>query len=192
MFASHPFQRWPRDHRRVALICISVIAFLPVFLGPAVKPLHEDKPGGESIVAFEFAGSVDRAAEIKETWRAEGVSATRRRSSSSTSSIRSSTRRRSPGCASRRRVRGERLGKASFSALGIAMAWVAFLAAGFDYVENLGLDISLWGDPASPWPQLSAVAATLKFAAIALCLLYALSGAVAALIASRRRAARPA
>jgi hypothetical protein len=59
------------------------------------------------------------------------------------------------------------------------MAWVAFAAAVFDYVENLGLGISLWDEPASPWPQVALVAAVLKFAAIWLTLLYALTGALA-------------
>ena len=61
------------------------------------------------------------------------------------------------------------------------MAWVAFAAAGFDYVENLGLGVSLWDEPAPPWPQVAFAAAVLKFAAIGLALLYALSGIVAAL-----------
>ena len=65
------------------------------------------------------------------------------------------------------------------------MAWVAFAAAGFDYVENLGLGISLWDEPATPWPQLSFVAAVLKFAAIYTALLYALSGLVGTFIARR-------
>ena len=65
------------------------------------------------------------------------------------------------------------------------MAWVAFAAAGFDYVENLGLGISLWGHPASPWPQVAFVAAVLKFAAIYSALLYALSGMIAALLGRR-------
>jgi hypothetical protein len=68
------------------------------------------------------------------------------------------------------------------------MAWVATAAAGFDYVENLGLDISLWDEPATPWPQVSSVAALLKFAAIYIAFLYALSGAIAALL-TRTRAA---
>ena len=38
-----------------------------------MHPLHEDEAGGESIVDFELAGSVDRADEILATWRAEGV-----------------------------------------------------------------------------------------------------------------------
>jgi hypothetical protein len=61
------------------------------------------------------------------------------------------------------------------------MAWVALAAAGFDYVENVGLAVSLWDEPVSPWPQVAAVAASLKFAGIAAALLYALSGPIAAL-----------
>ena len=73
-----------------------------------------------------------------------------------------------------------RAGRAGLASAGLAIAWVAFAAAGFDYVENLGLGISLWDEPASPWPQLALVAAVLKFSAIAVALLYSLSGAVAA------------
>ena len=58
----HPFQTWPRTRRRLALVCMTALAVLPVALGTVVHPLHEDKPGGESIVDFELAGSVDRAA----------------------------------------------------------------------------------------------------------------------------------
>ena len=61
------------------------------------------------------------------------------------------------------------------------MAWVAFVAAGFDYVENLGLGISLWDEPMSPWPQVALVAALCKFAGIYASLLYGLTGVVAAL-----------
>ena len=78
-----------------------------------------------------------------------------------------------------------RAGWAGVASVGIAMAWVAFLAAGFDEVENVGLNVSLLGEPASPWPQLALVAAIAKFAAIGIALLYALSGLVAALLARR-------
>jgi hypothetical protein len=70
------------------------------------------------------------------------------------------------------------------------MAWVAFAAAVFDYVENVGLMVSLWGDPASPWPQLALGAAVLKFTASSLALLFGLSGAIAWLLG--RRQATPA
>ncbi len=69
---THPFQRWPREQRRLALVCIVIVALVPVVGGLAIKPLHEDKTG-EGIVEFELAGSDERAAEILDTWRDEGV-----------------------------------------------------------------------------------------------------------------------
>ena len=60
----HPFERFPRTHRRLALICIGLLAFAPVLAGTVVKPLHEDEPGGKSIIDFELAGSVEDASEV--------------------------------------------------------------------------------------------------------------------------------
>jgi len=182
----HPFQRWPRQHRRAALICVALAALLPTVLGAVVKPLHEDEPGGKSIIDFELAGSVERTEEILATWRREGVI-------DEAKAIQIFdliypliyAAALAGGCIAAvgawERARRPRLANA-----GIAMAWVAFAAAGFDYVENLGLGISLWGNPASPWPQLAFVAAILKFAGIYSSLLYALSGVIAAFLAWRQ------
>ena len=54
-------------------MCVSLAALLPAVLGAVVKPLHEGEPGGESIIDFELAGSVERADKILATWRREGV-----------------------------------------------------------------------------------------------------------------------
>jgi hypothetical protein len=56
------------------------------------------------------------------------------------------------------------------------MAWGGVSAAGFDYIENLGLDISRWNEPMTPWPQTALVAAMAGFAGIDTSLLYALTG----------------
>jgi hypothetical protein len=182
---THPFQRWPRSRRRVALICLAVLAFLPVVLGAFVKPLHEDEPGGESIIDFELAGSVDRAEEILAKWDNEGVI-----DEAKTIQIFDLVypliyaAALAGGCvaaaAAWRRARRPRLAVAA-----VALAWVACAAAAFDYVENLGLGISLWDEPASPWPQIAYVAAVVKFAGIYLALAGALSGFVAALMRPR-------
>jgi hypothetical protein len=183
---THPLQRWPRQHRRAALVGVALAAILPAALGTVVKPLHEDEPRGESIIDFELAGSVERTEEILATWRREGVI-------DEAKAIQTFdliypliyAAALAGGCIAAagawERARRPRLAHA-----GIAMAWVATAAAGFDYVENLGLAISLWGHPASPWPQLAFVAAVLKFAAIYSALLYALSGVIAALLARRQ------
>ena len=80
-----------------------------------------------------------------------------------------------------------RRGRMGWARLGITMAWVAFAAAGFDYVENLGLGISLWDEPMSPWPQVTLIAALGKFAGIYAALAYALTGAVAWALSRRGR-----
>lgn len=184
---THPLQRWPRNHRRLAFACVAVVALLPLVLGPVLHPLHEDKPGGKDIVAFEVAGSVNRAQEILTTWRAEGVI-----DAAKTTQILDIfypfiyAAALAGGCIATAGA-WRRLGRERIAQAGIAMAWVASAAALFDYVENLGLDISLWGHPASPWPELSHVAALLKFGAIDLTLAYGLSGAVAASMAWARR-----
>jgi hypothetical protein len=55
LFASHPFEHWPRRHRRALLVVGLVLAVLPVVLDPIVDPLHSDVHG-ESIIDFELAG----------------------------------------------------------------------------------------------------------------------------------------
>jgi len=182
----HPLQRWPRRRRRLALVCVVLAALLPTVLGTIVQPLHEGDPGGESIIDFELAGSVERTEEILATWRAEGVL-------DDAKAIQIFdliypliyAAALAGGCIAAAGA-WQRAGRPRLAAAGIAMAWVAFAAAGFDYVENLGLGISLWGDPASPWPQLAFGAAVLKFAAIYSALLYALAGIVGALMARGR------
>jgi hypothetical protein len=184
---THPFQSWPRTHRRLALLCVTVLALLPVVLGAFVKPLHEDEPGGESIIDFEFAGSVERAEEIIAKWEAEGVV-----DDAKTIQIFDLiypliyAAALAGGCVAAAAA-WNRAGRPRIAAGAIALAWVAFAAAGFDYVENLGLGISLWDEPASPWPQVAFVAAVLKFSGIYLALAGALSGLVAAAITPRAR-----
>jgi hypothetical protein len=182
----HPFQTWPRTGRRLTLVCITIVAALPVVLGQVVHPLHEDKKGGESIVDFELAGSVDRAQEILATWRAEGVIDDAKTIQIIDLIYPLIYAAALAGLCLAAAGAWSRAGWPRLGAAGIAMAWVAFAAAGFDYVENVALGVSLWDEPAEPWPHVAFVAAVLKFAAIYASLLYALSGLAGALIARQR------
>jgi hypothetical protein len=181
---SHPFQRWPRRRRRLALLALVVVALVPTLLGTVTQPLHEDVTG-ESIVDFELAGSVDRAEEILAAWRAEGVIDEAKAVQVFDllyPMIYSAAL--AGGCVAAAEA-WRRRGRARWAQLGIAMAWLAFVAAGFDYIENLGLDISLWDEPMTPWPQLALVAALAKFAGIYTSLVYALTGLVATVLPRR-------
>jgi hypothetical protein len=186
----HPLQSWPRRHRRVALVCVAVAALLPTVLGTVVKPLHEGEAGGESIIDFELAGSVERTEEILATWRAEGVLDEAKAIQVFDLVYPLVYAAALAGVCIAASGAWQRAGRPRLAAAGIVMAWVAFVAAGFDYVENLGLGISLWGDPASPWPQVALVAALLKFAGIYSALLYSLSGIIASILSRGRQAGR--
>ena len=159
---------------------------LPTILGAVTKPLHEDVTG-ESIVDFELAGSVNRADEILAKWRAEDVidNAKAIQIFDLVYPLIYSTALAGACVAAAEAWR--RRGRSRWAQLGIAMAWVAFGAAGFDYVENLGLGISLWDEPKTPWPQVALVAALVKFAGIYASLLYALTGIVAGIRGSAAR-----
>ena len=181
---THPFQRWPRRRRRLALVSVVIAALLPAVAGVVVKPLHEDRTG-HGIVGFELAGSVDRAEEILDVWRAEGVVDDAKAIQVFdllypliyVAAI-------AGGCVAAAGA-WRRAGRGRWAAVGIAMAWLAFAAAGLDYLENVGLAVSLWGRPASPWPEITLVAAVLKFSASGLALLYALTGPIGVLSARR-------
>jgi hypothetical protein len=56
--------------------------------------------------------------------------------------------------------------------LGTYLAWGQWIAALFDGLENTALFIIMVQSPASPWPQIARLAATVKFSMIALGLLY--------------------
>ena len=186
----HPFERWPRTRRRLWLIVAAVAAIVPLAMSAITTPLAENEPGGESIIDFEFAGSVDRAKEILATWDAAGVIDDAKAIQLFdlvypliyTGAI-------AGGCIAAAAA-WRRAGRSGLATLGITMAWVAFAGAVFDYVENLGLAVSLWDEPASPWPQIAFGAAVLKFSATTVALLYALSGVVGAGLA--RGGPRPA
>lgn len=62
---------------------------------------------------------------------------------------------------------------------GLALAWGMALAAGFDFVENIGLTLALFGWVASPWPQIAAICAGLKFALLFAALVYLFYGLAA-------------
>jgi hypothetical protein len=185
---THPFERWPRKRRRLALIVVACAAILPLVLGSITTPLAEDEPGGRSIIDFEFAGSVDEANEILATWRSAGVIDDAKAIQLFDILFPLIYASALAGACVAAAGAWQAVGRTRFARAGIAAAWIAFAAAVFDYVENVGLAVSLWDEPASPWPQIAFVAAVLKFAASYTALAYALTGVIAWLLGRRRPA----
>lgn len=176
--SSHPLQLRPRSNRAAWLAAALVLAVIPLIASQIFTPLNEDQPGGASIVDFEFAGSVERAEEIIGIWEAEDVVGTAKAIQVFDLVYPLIYVAAFAGLALGVGRLWAQVGRARLADFAPAAAWAVTAAAGFDYIENLGLAVSLWGDPAAPWPQIAYVAAAIKFAGIYLALAYALSGAL--------------
>jgi hypothetical protein len=172
---THPLEHWPPSRRRRALVAVIAAAvMLQVILTLLDGPLRASDRGGT--IPLEVAGSPGRADEIVSSWEADGVL-------DNGAFITGLDFLYAPlyaaayagGCVALAAA-WRRRGRERLAAIGIAAAWAATAAAGFDYVENLGLAVTLLDEPASPWPQISLVAAIAKFAGIAAAVLYLLTG----------------
>jgi len=157
----------------------SLLAALPIPLLYILTPLRENEPGGHDIAAFEFAGSVARANEILATWRAAGVERMAKYLQLFDVVYPVLYAVVLAGCAIAAGHALRRAGADRAAGVAPAVAWIAFAAAVFDYVENIGLDIALWHRPLDPWPLVSSVAASLMFFCIAVTIVYALGGLAA-------------
>lgn len=69
------------------------------------------------------------------------------------------------------RMRGKPL-----AGIGAGFAWGLWLAAIFDYIENIALVILLFSQVRSPYPQVAGICGALKFVIILVGILYALYG----------------
>ena len=76
---------------------------------------------------------------------------------------------------------GEILSKVRWplSGVGLPLAWGVCLAGVLDGIENVSLAVMLFVNVSSPWPQLAAACAAVKFTLIALALLYTAYGGLA-------------
>jgi hypothetical protein len=184
---AHPFEHWPRTRRRQTLCALIAAAIAMLFLLWLLDaPLRASDEGGT--VPLEVAGSMDRATDIKEAWRADGVL-------ENGAFIDGLDFLFAPlyaaalagGCVAAASV-FRRLGNERVAAAGIAIAWLASAVAVFDWVENIALAAILLDEPASPWSAVALGAAIPKFAGTWVALLYALGGVGVSLAARGRRA----
>jgi hypothetical protein len=164
----HPLARLTPDaQRRVFLpwlIATLLMTLLFRFIGPA-KP---------NIVDYELAGSVSTATDIINAWNENdrmragfslGIDYLYMPLYSTTIAL---------ACVWGASV----LKRNTWHTLGLLLAWGLWAAAIFDAIENLGLVVSLFGSPIDPWPLVSQVCATLKFALLVFGLVYVVVGVI--------------
>ena len=134
--------------------------------------INETAPGG--IVSFEFAGSLDRSAEIMESWQGDAMGWAKINMGIDFIFLSCYALAIALACLLvSSRVRNL---YPLFASWGRWFALVILVAAGLDVIENLALIALLSGWQHTLLPILAKVAAIPKFIMVALSLLYALVG----------------
>jgi hypothetical protein len=163
-------------HRGHALILLGIATVAFMITLEAIDPSHIS--GGPSIVAFEFAGSSSRAAQIMWEWGANG------RSAAHLSLVLDYGYMLSYGLFftlagfAIRDIARER-GWHRLTVAGAVIPLFALAAATFDASENVALLLTLGGDGGSFAPPFAAVCSAIKFTLIAIAILYVILGLAA-------------
>lgn len=165
----HPFQ----TISQTALVPV-VIAFTAAALTVMVslrivdEPLQTDAaPNG--IISFELAGDVETSYAVLESWDQPAKSHAAFSLGLDFLFLITYATAISLAC-----IWAARLNMKSLAGWGSILAWGQWIAALFDGLENTALFIMLSQAPVSPWPSIAQVAAIIKFALIALGLIYIL------------------
>ena len=169
-------------HRKRALILLGAATVAFTVLIELIDPSRVSS--GPTILAFEFAGSSSRAAQIMAEWGAKG------RSAAHLSLLLDYGYMLSYGlffCLAGFAIRdtARTRGWRRLAALGVVIPFLALAAATFDASENVALLLTLAGNGGSFAALFAAVCSTIKFTLIGIAILYVLVG-----LAFRLRARR--
>ena len=170
------------NQRRKLYFRISLVftLFLMAALNIAGAPMTTDAaPYG--IVSYELAGNVAGAQAILDSWDQDARLAAAFNLGLDYLFMPAYAFTISLACLWAGEVLKQRNWPLAFAA--IALAWGQWLAAGLDALENLALTRVLLTGATSPWPEMAAWCASIKFGIIALGILYALLAVAATWLA---------
>jgi hypothetical protein len=157
----------------VFTVSLVLMLALMIVLYVAGLPL-QTKAAPAGIISYEFAGSLDNAQAMIESWGAEGRTAAALNLGLDYLYLVCYGLALGLGCMliSRGFFKRSRF----LFQMGIILAWAQAGAALADAVENLALLQVLFGSAEAAWPVLAAVCASLKFLAVSAGVLYILVG----------------
>jgi hypothetical protein len=159
--------------RLLALAAITLVSGAAML--PAMRTMNDH---GHSLFAFEKAGSVERSAEIVDTWGEPGKRAGWWQLAFDTPFLIGYGLFAAGACAAVARRAGP-AGKPRLRWMAMVVVWFGPLAAVADLLQNVSLALILLGHIDSPWPQISAVGGSLTTTLMAVALLFAVVGVVA-------------
>jgi hypothetical protein len=160
--------------RKRALIA-SAVAAIAISVVLEVLDLRMMDAGGPGIVGFEFAGSQERAVEIRADWGDKGTEAAKASLWIDYAYILAYGTFLVLASLATRDLAAER-GWARMAAFGIAVPAFAASAAAFDAIEDVGLLLAVNGHGGDAAPRLAQICASLKFLLLAVTIAYLLTG----------------
>ncbi len=140
---------------------------------PAMRTMADH---GASLIAFENAGSVDRATEILAEWGAAGERAMWWQLALDLPFLIGYGLFAAAACAAVAR-RAAVVGKPLLRRAATVFAWFGPLAAARDLLQNIALALVLTGRVEQPWPRMAAVGSSAVTILVVASLLFALVGA---------------
>jgi hypothetical protein len=160
-------------HRKHALILLGIVTVAFTVTLELIDPSHVSH--GPTILAFEFAGSRSRAAQIIAEWGTKG------RSAAHLSLLLDYGYMLSYGlffCLAGLAIRdtARARGWRRLAAAGIVVPFFALAAASFDASENIALLLTLAGNGGSFAPPFAAICSAIKFTLIVIAIGYVLCG----------------
>ncbi|MEW5873316.1 MAG: hypothetical protein AB1894_28915 [Chloroflexota bacterium] len=177
---------FPQQRKRIFWIALVLSLTLMSLLNLVGAPLITE-PAPYGIVSFELAGNPSQAQAMLDSWDGRAQLAASFSLGLDYVFMVAYALAISLGCLwaaeSLRRQRWP------LAWMGAPLAWLQWLAAALDGLENLGLIKILLDAPASPWPEIARWCATIKFGLIFIGLVYAFLGAFVSLVG--RVARRP-
>jgi hypothetical protein len=159
------------DRRR--LLALAAVALLSgAAMLPAMRTMSDH---GESLFAFEGAGSVERSEEIVSTWGEPGKLAAWWQLALDTPFLIAYGLFAAGACAAVA-SRAAAAGKVRLRQAAELLIWFGPLAAAADLLQNLSLAMILTGHVVQPWPRISAVCGSVTTSLMAIALIFALGG----------------
>jgi hypothetical protein len=180
----HPFQAISPDRVGRYLIPLSLLTIVfMITLNWLSTPLNNPSaPSG--IISFELAGEVETAKAIIASWDVKNLLIASLSLGLDYLFLVIYSAAIGMGCIWASKAFSAR---ATFLiSSGVFLAWAQWFAALFDGVENAALIKMLLGNIQSPWPQIARTFAIMKFALIALGLVFIMVGALFKLVKQSR------
>jgi hypothetical protein len=173
-----------RRSQWVAFVTSTALSLIVMFALTTGGSVLRTEMAPYGIVSYEFAGDVPTAERILESWDASARTAAGVNLGLDYLYLFAYSISIALGCTLV--ATAGMTGQHALSTVGAALAWLQFVAAGLDAVENYALLQMLAGDITSAYAAMAWWCAAIKFALVGLGLLYALPGSLIVAVRARR------